>query len=443
MKTKIIFAALLLLAFNCFLKAQPMQDTEVNFNVFYTSLAPYGEWLQLDDGVYAWRPQNVGADWKPYTIGRWTYTTDGWYWDSFEQFGWATFHYGRWNYDDNYGWIWFPDYEWAPSWCEWRYDNDNIGWSPLPVYASFNSFNGIRFSLGWHSDYRFWNFVAFNRFCSDRVYDYFIPRERVGSFFGRTNYRTNYIGRNNRIFVGGVDRNFIERRGGFRVTEHPYRSTYDLHDISGARHDSYVRVYRPSNDVIKRANETSIRNIARPNKNINIEKDRIAVRNSRPFNSADQRNNNNNGLNQRNLNNPVNNNNNRLNQRNQVIPNNNNNGLNQRNLNNPANNNNRINQRNQINPNNNNNGLSQRNQNNIPQINRSNVPPVRNNNQQYNRSSQSNNSNMGRSQEQRSTPQRNNTIQNNVQRQSSVQRSNTERKSESRSSSEKDHNNRR
>ena len=51
--------------------------------------------------------------------GHWVYTDDGWYWDSNYEWGWAAFHYGRWNHVDNYNWVWSPDTVWAmPSWVE-------------------------------------------------------------------------------------------------------------------------------------------------------------------------------------------------------------------------------------------------------------------------------------------------------------------------------------
>ncbi|MCX7916289.1 MAG: hypothetical protein N3A53_08330, partial [Verrucomicrobiae bacterium] len=48
-----------------------------------------------------------------------------------EPFGWAVFHYGRWYYDDYYGWIWIPDRIWGPAWVEWRETETYVGWAPL------------------------------------------------------------------------------------------------------------------------------------------------------------------------------------------------------------------------------------------------------------------------------------------------------------------------
>ena len=53
-----------------------------------------------------------------YADGYWAYTDVGWTWISYEDFGWATYHYGRWASLADYGWVWFPgsDLEWGPAW---------------------------------------------------------------------------------------------------------------------------------------------------------------------------------------------------------------------------------------------------------------------------------------------------------------------------------------
>lgn len=283
MKTKILVIAFLLLSASYIAEAKPGPDIDVNFGFFYNSLSPFGSWLEIDAGIYGWHPNRISRDWRPYSDGRWTWTENGWYWDSYEPFGWATYHYGRWINDEYYGWIWVPDYEWGPSWVEWRYDDDYIGWAPLPPYAGFRIGFGIHFSIGWHSHFSHWNFVRFDHFCHNRVHNYFVDSYRVNRFFSNTKYRTNYYDRDNRIINGGVDRDFIERRSGERIRETSIRSTSDMRDISrnSASRDSYVRVYRPSDDDLRKTRDVEIRNINRPERSISIQKDKIAIRTSR------------------------------------------------------------------------------------------------------------------------------------------------------------------
>src|SRR5205814_5816393 len=73
------------------------------------------------------------------------YTDVGWTWVSYEDFGWATYHYGRWARLADYGWVWFPgsDLEWGPAWVSWRHGGGVVGWAPLPPRGP-----GIAFSVG-------------------------------------------------------------------------------------------------------------------------------------------------------------------------------------------------------------------------------------------------------------------------------------------------------
>ncbi len=75
------------------------QET-IDIDTFYDELDPYGEWVWHPRYGYVWLPEDVSPRWRPYTVGRWTYTDEyGWYWDSNEPFAWAVYHYGRWGYD--------------------------------------------------------------------------------------------------------------------------------------------------------------------------------------------------------------------------------------------------------------------------------------------------------------------------------------------------------
>lgn len=105
----------------------------ININAvgdFYAPLAPYGTWVNVPSYGRCFHPTQVMAGWRPYTYGHWEYTDVGWYWVSDEPFGWATFHYGSWVDDPNYGWVWIPGTEWSPAWVTWRESDNYIGWAP-------------------------------------------------------------------------------------------------------------------------------------------------------------------------------------------------------------------------------------------------------------------------------------------------------------------------
>jgi hypothetical protein len=132
---------------------------EVDVNFFYTSLQDKGDWFSTDKYGYVFQPRRAAQDrgWRPYADGHWGYTDQGWTWISNEDFGWATYHYGRWAQLANTGWVWIPGDQWAPAWVSWRTnpryarhaqgttvsavvtdaDSDYIGWAPLPPEATF------------------------------------------------------------------------------------------------------------------------------------------------------------------------------------------------------------------------------------------------------------------------------------------------------------------
>ncbi|MCK9282185.1 MAG: hypothetical protein M0P71_16325 [Melioribacteraceae bacterium] len=182
---------------------------------FYKSLSPYGNWVEVDYDVWVWQPYQYSNSWRPYSDGRWIWTSDGWYWDSYEPYGWATYHYGRWVMDDYYGWIWIPDTNWGPAWVNWHYDDYAIGWVPMqPIY----SIPGLRISINFRFNYNYWNIVSYNRFLDRDVNRYYYTKQRTNSYFNR-----NY-GKNRQIDMrDNLGRDRIERK--LRTTIREVRTT--------------------------------------------------------------------------------------------------------------------------------------------------------------------------------------------------------------------------
>ncbi|MDQ2747877.1 MAG: FecR domain-containing protein [Acidobacteriota bacterium] len=117
-------------------------------------LSDYGEWVYTKKYGYVWKPDHSSiagyADWSPYRYGQWRWVPPyGWTWVNDEPWGYATYHHGRWIYEDDY-WYWspYPQHRGRRSW--WRpalvvlsYISDSVCWYPLPYsygYYSYNSY---------------------------------------------------------------------------------------------------------------------------------------------------------------------------------------------------------------------------------------------------------------------------------------------------------------
>lgn len=211
-KLALVIAVISFFFFNEKVEANHYQ-VGIGFNYFYSSLSPHGRWIEIDDGLVVWKPRIHNRHWQPYDHGTWIWTNDGWYWDSYEPFGHIVYHYGRWHYDDYYGWIWVPDYQWAPAWVEWRYDDDYIGWAPLPAYAVFNIHSGIHFSLNFSFPYHHWHFLKYKHFGHQHAYNYYAGPQYKERIFGRTKTRNDYGYEKERVINRGVDLRTVQERG--------------------------------------------------------------------------------------------------------------------------------------------------------------------------------------------------------------------------------------
>ena len=281
---KIFLIAVFLIAGLAFQVNTNAETIGGRFGFFYSNLAPYGNWIELNYGVNVWRPNIMQRNWSPYQYGQWIWTNDGWYWDSYEPFGWITYHYGRWYYDDYYGWIWVPDDQWAPAWVEWRYDNDYVGWAPLPPYANFSISLGIHFSFNFVTPYSHWHFVRYNHFCNPHVSNYYIGHTYVNKFFSKTKYRTNYGFQDGRVVNRGVDIGLVRSRSGQDIKARQIRGVSnpaDLRNPNGNRNE--IRSFIGSREEISRGDTRNIE-IKRAERNSSLETSRMEIGRSRDLN---------------------------------------------------------------------------------------------------------------------------------------------------------------
>jgi hypothetical protein len=247
-----------------------------NDGYFYTALEPYGQWIELNDGVTAWQPDIAAGNWAPYTIGRWEWTADGWYWDSDEAFGYITYHYGRWYNDENYGWIWIPDDQWAPAWVEWRYDDDYVGWAPLSPYGIFTIGVGLHYTHEYHAPYGYWNFVSYNHFCDRNVYNYYAGPAYKYRIYNGTRFRTDYDYSNGRVINRGVGYDIIRERSGRPIKTRVIIRETDPVQVTGNRDRNVIRTYIATRNDISRNNVSDI-NIKRTDRRTTLETSSVTI----------------------------------------------------------------------------------------------------------------------------------------------------------------------
>lgn len=255
MKKLIIAVVIIVFGFSASADANTNYAKRVG-GYFYTSLAPYGTWIEIGFGTPVWRPTMMKRNWSPYYQGQWIYTNYGWYWDSYEPFGDVVYHYGRWYNDDYYGWIWIPDYEWAPAWVDWRYDDDYIGWAPLSPYALFSINIGIHYTYDYYVPYQHWNYVQYNNFCNNNVYNYYVGPKQKYRVHNRTKMRTNYSYYDGRVRNDGVDFDRIRERSGRTIEKRNLVGVNDPRELSKERNtknrDREIRTYFANSDDISR-----------------------------------------------------------------------------------------------------------------------------------------------------------------------------------------------
>ena len=192
-------------------ESAPPQEVTVNY--FYATLPPYGSWVEVEGYGRCWRPTTVIYDstWQPYCDrGHWVYSDCGWYWDSDYSWG-ATFHYGRWFRHARYGWCWWPDTVWAPSWVTWRSSSDYCGWAPLPPFTVYRPgfgffYRGASVAVGFDFGLEAgcFTFVSPDRFCDRHPRYYRAEHERLPEIFHRTTVINNYNVHDRNIVNGGI-----------------------------------------------------------------------------------------------------------------------------------------------------------------------------------------------------------------------------------------------
>ncbi|MEE9126517.1 MAG: DUF6600 domain-containing protein, partial [Planctomycetota bacterium] len=106
----------------------PTQDVPREVRPYVSELAYYGDWIDDPDYGWVWRPDDIDQEWTPYLVGRWYQAPAGLTWVSYEPWGWAPYHYGRWEVSLSVGWVWIPGRVYSGGWVQWAFTPTYVGW---------------------------------------------------------------------------------------------------------------------------------------------------------------------------------------------------------------------------------------------------------------------------------------------------------------------------
>jgi len=235
-------------------------EANVDLNFFFTTLEPYGSWVQTDRHPYVWVPAQVGPNWSPYTNGHWVYTDRyGWYFESDEPFAPITYHYGRWPYATNLGWYWVPGTDWAPAWVEWRQGGDHVGWAPLPPPESGYA-SGVDVQVA-DVPANYWHFVPANAFLAPQLSVVLL----VGGDQDAVYRNTQVVGPvkvvNNVVVNNVIDLNFIQKTTNQKVVVRKVEPVADPKQAGGAQADDQpIRIFSPKVQADQNAKPTKVSN---------------------------------------------------------------------------------------------------------------------------------------------------------------------------------------
>ncbi|MDR0499614.1 MAG: FecR family protein, partial [Holophagales bacterium] len=141
------------------------------------TLDGHGDWVNVVEVGWCWRPRITIPSWRPYWRGYWGAYRGGMTWISYDPFGYMTHHYGRWGWSSHYGWYWIPGVYYSPAWVVWNMSGSYFGWAPMgyynrPVYWGQSN---------WHHD--LWNVVDIRYIRNRQIYNHTVWDRNLSGHF--------------------------------------------------------------------------------------------------------------------------------------------------------------------------------------------------------------------------------------------------------------------
>ena len=239
-------------------------------------LNPHGEWVVTAQYGRCWVPRARPVGWRPYTVGHWVNTDQGWSWAAEgpeADWGVITYHYGRWYEDSRHGWCWVPGTTWAPAWVAWRGGGGYAGWAPLSPRIGYR-----REITSVYVD----RYIPADRFVY--VEQRYLAEPRVSThvvvnnvtIVNKTTNITNITYVNNHVVNRGVSVTEVERSSGRRYETVRTTEVTSAGEARRLRSEGKTVAYVPQN--IRKADDEYRDRITRRADEQKAERDRVARR---------------------------------------------------------------------------------------------------------------------------------------------------------------------
>jgi hypothetical protein len=223
--------------------------TDVSIDFFYDNLNDGGSWVEVADYGYCWQPAVAVSNrsWRPYSDGYWAYTDVGWTWVSYEDFGWATYHYGRWIRLRGRGWVWMPGRDWGPAWVSWRTGGDYVGWAPLPprragdIFVEFSPINS-RVDIDLDIGPAHYNFIDVRYIGEPVLRERIYASDQNVTYMTQTVNVTNITYTNSTVYNYGPDFNIVSRYSTRPIQRLSLQRETTLDPVTAARSKSLMKV---------------------------------------------------------------------------------------------------------------------------------------------------------------------------------------------------------
>ena len=247
MKRILLAVAVLALVFPALRQAEARTDISIDF--FYDNIGDGGNWIEAGEYGYCWQPSVAvsNTSWRPYSDGYWAYTDVGWTWVSYEDFGWATYHYGRWMRLRGRGWVWVPGREWGPAWVSWRTGGDYVGWAPLPprragdIYVDFSPITA-RVDIDFDIGPAYYNFIDVRYIGEPVLRERIFAADQNVTYVSKTVNVTNITYTNSVVFNHGPDYNTLSRYSTRPIQKLTLQRETNADPLAAARSKSLMKV---------------------------------------------------------------------------------------------------------------------------------------------------------------------------------------------------------